>query len=329
MDFRTQIEIPQSHLRIHHKQHNMLLGSCFAENMGKYLLENKFDVEINPFGIVYNPLSAVKILNLLIDNYQFSERDILHDKGLYFTLMHHSEFSETNMEIYLDKIQSSARRSLLLLRNMDNLLVTFGTAYVYSWKETGQIVNNCHKLPASMFERTKLSVSEILKEWSELISHFLAIRPEMNFLFTVSPIRHWKDGAHENQLSKSILLLAIDELQRLFPSNVFYFPSYELILDELRDYRFYAEDMIHPNHTAIEYCCGKFSETYFDNETHAIIARWKPLFRAICHRPFRIESDEHQNFLKKLLDKLCIFANDYPYLNCEKEISQVKNNILE
>ncbi len=329
MNFRTQIEIPQSLLRINHKQHNMLLGSCFAENISKYLLDSKFDIEINPFGVVYNPLSTSKILNMLLDDYQFCETDILHDKGLYFTLMHHSEFSEADMQVYLDKIRSSARRSVLRMRKMDNLLVTFGTAYAYSWKETGQIVNNCHKLPASMFERKRLSVSEIVKEWSELISRLSAIRPETNFLFTVSPIRHWKDGPHENQLSKSILLLAIDELQRLFPSNVFYFPSYELILDELRDYRFYAEDMIHPNHTAIEYCCEKFSETYFDNETQAIIARWKPLFRAIAHRPFRIESQEHQDFLKKLLDKLCIFANDYPYLYCEKEISQVKNNILE
>ncbi len=307
----------------------MLLGSCFAENISKYLLENKFDVDVNPFGIVYNPLSAAKILDLLVDNYLFSEADIFCDKGLYFTLLHHSGFSEPDMRVYLDKVRSSAERSALGLRNVDNLLVTFGTAYVYFWKENGQVVNNCHKLPASMFERKRLSVSEIVNEWSELIRRLQAIRPEMNFLFTVSPIRHWKDGAHENQLSKSILLLAIDELQRLFPSNVFYFPSYELILDELRDYRFYEEDMIHPNDTAIGYCWERFSETYFDNQTQAIIARWKPLLKAITHRPFRIESDEHQNFLKKLLDKLFIFANDCPYLNFEKEINQVKNNIIE
>jgi hypothetical protein len=200
---------------------------------------------------------------------------------------------------------------------------------VYSWKETGQIVNNCHKLSGSLFERKRLSVSEIVEEWSVLISALLSVRPEMNFLFTVSPIRHWKDGAHESQLSKSILLLAVDELQRLFPTHVFYFPSYELVLDELRDYRFYAEDMIHPNDTAIAYCWGRFSETYFDDPTLEIITRWKSLSRAIAHRPFRVESDEHQFFLKKTLEKLCQFANDYPYLNCDMEIDQIKNNILE
>ncbi|OJU37421.1 MAG: GSCFA domain protein [Bacteroidales bacterium 45-6] len=329
MNFRTQVDIPQSPLRMNHKQQHILLGSCFAENIGRLLLDNKFEIEMNPFGIVYNPMSAAKIINMLLDEYPFSEKDILHDKGLYFSLMHHGEFSESDPQAYLDKIRYSARRSASRVREMDNLLVTFGTAYTYSWKQTGQIVNNCHKLPASLFERKRLSFEEIVEEWSALIHRLLAIRPEMNFLFTVSPIRHWKDGAHENQLSKSILLLAIDELQRSFPSQVFYFPSYELILDELRDYRFYAEDMIHPNDTAIGYCWKKFSETYFDDETNRLIARWQPLFKAIAHRPFRLENAEHQVFLKKTLDKLWIFANDYPYLNCNKEIDQIKSYILE
>lgn len=329
MNFRTQIEIQKTHLKIHHEQCNMLLGSCFAENIGRCLLGNKFDVEMNPFGIVYNPLSAAKILNMLLENYLFSEADILYDKGLYFSLMHHSEFSDSNLETYLSKIRIGAQKSALRLRKTDNLLVTFGTAYTYFWKETGQVVNNCHKLPASVFVRRRLSVSEVVDEWSKLISHLLDIRPQMNLLFTVSPIRHWKDGAHENQLSKSVLLLAIDELRQQFPSRVNYFPSYELVLDELRDYRFYAEDMIHPNDTAIGYCWEKFSETYFDSETNRIIARWQALSKAIAHRPFHIESREYQVFLKKTLDNLLIFANDYPYLSCDKEVAQIKNTILE
>ncbi len=328
MNFRTEIVVPKSLLRINHRQQILLLGSCFAENVGKILYENKFNIEINPFGIVYNPASGAKVLKMLLDEYDFTDNDVLYDKGLYFSFMHHSEFSEQNKATYLQKIRLSAQTSGKRLRDLDVLMVTFGTAFVYEWKETGEIVNNCHKLPASMFNRRRLSVAEIVDEWSTLITELLSMRRELKIMFTVSPIRHWKDGAHENQVSKSILLLAIDELQKLFPENIFYFPSYELVLDDLRDYRFYGEDMIHPNQVAIEYCWNKFSETFFDAETQQIIEKWKSISQAIAHRPFRIESDNHQQFLRTTLEKLEKLAHDFPFLDFQKEINQLKSNIL-
>lgn len=329
MFFRTEVKVPKMQLQINHRQRNMLLGSCFAENIGKQLIDNKFDVEINPFGITYNPSSAAKILNMLMDEYEFTEPDILHEKDLYFTLMHHSDFSENDQKTYCDKIQAAAHQSAKRLANLDNLMVTFGTAYVYSWKETGEIVNNCHKLPASMFERKRLTVKGIVIQWADLISRLLSKREDMKCLFTVSPIRHWKDGAHDNQLSKSILLLAIDELQKAFPRNVFYFPSYEIVLDELRDYRFYAQDMIHPNETAIAYCWEKFSETFFDKETKSILAQWQPLWKAIRHRPLYIEGAEYQCFLNRTIDKLDKFTANYPFIDCKSEINQLKKLIID
>jgi hypothetical protein len=328
MIFRTEIEIPRSDFRIHHRQQHLLLGSCFAENIGNKLIDNKFKVDLNPFGIVYNPSSAAKILGMLWDRYDFSESDILFDKGLYMSLMHHSQFSHHDKAFFLDNLRQSALRSAKKLQQADNLMVTFGTAYVYSYKQSGGIVNNCHKLPASLFERRRLSVAQIVDEWSLLIQRFTNFRPGIRFLFTVSPIRHWKDGAHENQLSKSILLLAIEELQTLFPRNVHYFPSYELILDDLRDYRFYAEDMIHPNTMAIDYCWEKFDQTYFDEETRLISAQWRALSKALTHRPFRIDSDQHQHFLRETLAKMEHFASSYPFLNCQKEIDQLKTSII-
>lgn len=329
MNFKTEVKIPQSTFRINHKQHNLLLGSCFVENIGTQLLDNKFDVQINPFGIVYNPFSSSSVLKMLLDGHQFSENEILFDKGLYFSLMHHSDFSDVDQKAYLSKIQSLADTSAQRIRNLDVLFVTFGTSYVYVYKQTGEVVSNCHKLPASAFDRRRLSVGEIVDEWSALISRILSFRENAKIVFTVSPIRHWKDGAHENQLSKSILLLAIEEIQRLFPSNVVYFPAYELVLDDLRDYRFYAEDMIHPNKVALSYIWQKFSDTFFEKDTLDLISRWNPLAKAIAHRPFREETDEHQLFLKKTLMNLQRFIEDYPYIDCTKEIQTIRNSILE
>lgn len=327
MDFSTKVEIPTPHFSINHRQRSLLLGSCFAENMGQRMLEAKFNVAVNPFGITYNPASAAKIVNLLLDGYRLKDTDVLFDEGLYFSLMHHSRFSEEKKDILRSKINAFAAASSAQLQELDNLLVTFGTAWVYSWKENGEIVNNCHKLPSDKFERFRLSANEIVNEWSVVISRLLKLRPNMNVLFTVSPIRHWKDGAHENQLSKAILLLAIDELKRLFPQHVSYFPSYEIVMDELRDYRFYASDMIHLSETATEYCWKRFSETYFDNKTVQIIRQWQTISKAISHRPFREDSDEHQLFLKRTLEKIRQFSDNYPFIDCKNELYLIQHKI--
>ena len=212
------------------------------------------------------------------------------------------------------------------LREAEVLLITFGTAYVFNLKETGEVVANCHKQPSHIFNRNKLSVSEIVSSWTELIEESLRINPDLKIVFTVSPIRHWKDGAHNNQLSKATLLLAIDELVNKFP-NLYYFPSYEIVLDELRDYRFYSEDMIHPNDIAIRYIGEIFSDAYFDEETKILCNQWQNIARAIAHRPFNEDTEEYKQFLKQTLLKLQSIRNKYPYFDCENELILLESKL--
>lgn len=327
MDFRTKIEINRSNLRITHKGRYLMLGSCFAENIGRQLVTQKFNVDVNPFGIVYNPLSAAEVLRLLSGKHVFTQPELIRHNELYASLMHHGQFSDEDPAACLEKINGRALAAARL-EEASVLMVTFGTAYTYLYKENGQVVSNCHKLPASLFERRRLSVDEIVDTWTGLIETLTRQNREMRILFTVSPVRHWKDGAHENQLSKSILLLAIEELQRQFPEKVSYFPAYELILDELRDYRFYDEDMIHPNATAIAYCWSRFADTYFDDTTQEINAEWADLMKAAAHRPFRQAGAAHQQFLQKTAARLAGFQARHPYIDCSTEIGSLNSRMI-
>lgn len=323
MEFRTTIDIPASSIRINHQSHLMMFGSCFAQNIGQTLVKDKFDVNVNPFGILYNPLSVSSVIRRIIKGTAFSEKNLQLYNGIYSSFMHHGDFSALTSEGSLSKINTSLESATKALQRMDTLIVTFGTAYAYKLKATGEVVSNCHKFSSSDFDRSRLSVNEIADDWSNLITELKETNPSLNILFTVSPIRHWKDGAHENQLSKSVLLLAIDELSRKF-DNVHYFASYEILMDDLRDYRFYADDMIHPSQTAITYIWDLFSKTYFDEKTRAIIRLWQGIRLALEHRPFNRESESHKQFLRQTLLKLEAFQNNYPYLDCTNEVQQLK-----
>ncbi|NLZ95551.1 MAG: GSCFA domain-containing protein, partial [Bacteroidales bacterium] len=199
------------------------------------------------------------------------------------------------------------------------LLITFGTSYVFRWKETDEIVGNCHKIPANQFVRERLTVDEITLTWSKLIKRLLDSNPNLKILFTVSPIRHFKDGAHNNQLSKSILHLSIDNLMHQFPASAFYFPAYEIMMDELRDYRFYTDDMLHPTQLAQNYIWKRFRETYFSKETQNIIIDWKRIHQSLSHRPNNAYSDAYQKFLHRTIEEIEAFQNKYPFISCLKE----------
>ena len=205
------------------------------------------------------------------------------------------------------------------LLSADFLLITFGTAWVYQHKYSQRIVSNCHKLPANQFRRFRLSVKEIVSEWKLLISGLKLHNSKLKFLFTVSPVRHLKDGAHENQLSKSVLFLAIEELQQLFSDILFYFPAYEIMHDELRDYRFYSDDMMHPSSLAVNYIWDRFAKFYFSKETCQINKEWSLIRNALEHRPLYPKSESYLNFLQKTSDKLEMFSKRYPYISCDKE----------
>ena len=208
------------------------------------------------------------------------------------------------------------------------LVVTLGTAYVYRLKSSGEVVANCHKLPEKIFDRSMLTVAEIVSEWKELLLSLWEQNPELKILFTVSPIRHWKDGAHGNQLSKATLLLAVDELQSAYPERIAYFPAYEIMMDELRDYRFYATDMLHPSELAIDYIWQRFTENFLSDETKGILKEWAEIQKAINHRPFQPESDAYKRFISQTLLKMERINEKFPSFDLTKEMEIIKSKLM-
>ncbi len=298
MNFRTEIKIPVFDFKITHQDKLMMIGSCFVENISKMLILSGFNVDLNPFGITYNPASVAKNLNTLLEGKKYTNQDLFESQGCFHSYDHHSQFSDFSSGACLNRINERLAESSENLKQISLLMVTFGTAFAYSLKETGKIVSNCHKLPEKIFERNRLNVEEIVSEWDELILKLNRINPEMKILFTVSPIRHWKDGAHENQLSKSTLLLAIDMLIKKY-ACCYYFPSYEIMMDDLRDYRYYSDDMVHPSNVAIEYIWEKFSASFFDKKTSGLITSWIKIQRNLEHKPFNPNSEQYKELIEK------------------------------
>lgn len=319
MDFRTEIEIPQFGFNINHRDTIMMIGSCFAQNIGEQLQKSKFNINLNPYGILYNPASISRAIRRLIEKKTFSEDELFEHRGIYQSFWHHSHFSDTDSDLCLHKINESFIQASQHLATSSVLFITFGTSYVFELRESGLIVGNCHKVPSSAFNRYRLSMDTIVEDWTAIIQQLRTINPNIKIVFTVSPIRHLKDGLHDNQLSKATLLLAIDKLCSA-NTECFYFPAYEAVMDDLRDYRFYAEDMTHPNNTAIRYIWELFGKTFFDSKTEAIINEWNKLNAAINHRPLNEQGEEYKQFLIQTTEKLNKFQEKYPYLCCNNEI---------
>ncbi|MDR1763311.1 MAG: GSCFA domain-containing protein [Dysgonamonadaceae bacterium] len=297
MNFRTEISLAKPDFGIKHSDKIMSFGSCFSENISEKLIQSGFCVDANPFGVLFNPASISKNIRKLVESTPFSEDDICENKGVFFSFSHHSRFSGRSREETLEKINLQWEASRNFLRQAGILIVTFGTSYVYSLKSNGEIVANCHKLPASNFTRKRLTVEEIYDDWAELVPILKSLNVK-KIIFTVSPVRHLSDGFHENQVSKAVLLLAIEALAELLPDAV-YFPAYEILLDDLRDYRFYADDLLHPSTEAVNYVWEKFSETFFDAETADLAKEFENLNRALNHRPFNPDAEEYRRFMEK------------------------------
>lgn len=324
MDLLTLISIPAPPYRFSYDKRILLLGSCFAENIGVKLADNRFDVDINPFGTLYNPASIAAALRLLLDPQRFTAGDLFQHEGAYHSFAHHSRFSSTSEEECLSGINERLSASAARIRQTSNLIITWGTAYVYRLKSSRQVVANCHKLPEKMFDRSMLTVDEIVEEWKELLLSLWEECPEVKILFTVSPIRHWKDGAHGNQLSKATLLLAADRLQREFPERIAYFPAYEIMMDELRDYRFYAADMLHPSELAVDYIWQRFTECFLSAEAKEIMKEWAEIQMALQHRPFRPDSEAYKRFISQTLLKMERMSEKFPFFDIENEKKQLQ-----
>jgi hypothetical protein len=301
--FRTPVDIPPSSVKIDYSDSVMLMGSCFSESIGQKLFQFKFKTENNPFGIIYNPASIATGIRRLINNKEYCADDLIEHNNIWYSFDHHGRFSALNPSACLETINSRLLQASNFLNGARFLFLTFGTAWVYHLKSTGQIVANCHKFPASHFVRRRLSVDDTVTMYIPLIKELHRINPELQIVFTVSPVRHWKDGARENQLSKSVLHLAIDDLCQQFPF-VSYFPSYEILMDELRDYRFYEDDMLHPSSVAVQYIWDCFANSFMDTNTLKIMNEVSSIVKASAHRPFNPLSDSHRKFVAEQMNRI-------------------------
>ncbi len=297
MNFITPIQIPPSTIHIGYEHRTMILGSCFAEAIGQRLSDLLFPIDLNPFGILYNPDSIAAAIRRLMDGNLFTADELIQHHDLYHSLLHHGSFSAPTADECLERINARLSAGAEFLAAADRIIVTFGTSYVYQWKGTGAVVGNCHKMPDDYFRRERLSVDKVVHRWNLLLDSMVRRRPTLKWIFTVSPVRHLRDGAHENNLSKSVLHLIIEKLISLYPTIANYFPAYELMMDELRDYRFYAEDMCHPSPVAIHYISDRFESTYMDAKTRAWLRRAEALHRDLQHRPIYPDSEAYRRFL--------------------------------
>lgn len=282
MELMTHIDIPVSEWKMEAGAKVLLAGSCFADEVGKRMLRGGFEAMVNPFGTLYNPASIAENLEMCLRGEDCADEVIFQGRdGLWHSWMHHSCFSSSEREVLLAAVERVRREVAAFLKEADVLIVTFGTAVIYRLKEDGMLVANCHKMPDGLFERERMSVACIVERWRLLLERMKGVNPKLKVVFTVSPIRHKRDGFHANQVSKGILLQAVDELA----GEHAYFPSYELMMDELRDYRFYADDMIHPSEKAVEYIWQRFQDVYMDGRTRDAVAKSRKEWARQQHRP--------------------------------------------
>ena len=297
MKFRTEISLTPLAEGMSHSAKIFALGSCFAENISERLAKAKFSVESNPFGVLFNPFSIANALERLDETRAFAVCDIKAGRDAFFSFDAHSSLDgKTHTEIFGNLNRAVAQGSKAL-RESDWVILTFGTAWVY--EKDGRVVANCHKQPASEFTRRRLSVAEIVERYEPL---FEGVLRDKRVILTVSPVRHVGDGLQENSVSKATLRLAVEELVAKF-ENAYYFPSYEILIDDLRDYRYYGEDLAHPSRMAVDYVWERFCEAMLSREAQELLPQIAQIVSAAEHRPFNPDSDSHKAFCRKMIAK--------------------------
>lgn len=316
--FKLEFNIPKSPIKINLRDSILLIGSCFSDEIGNRLNDNKLTGLSNPFGTIYNPYSIFKLLKN-----ESETSNVIESQGVYYHWDAHGEISGLNETETTSLFEKRNNETQNFLKNCKWLIITLGTTIVYE-NEMRNIVANCHKVAAKKFKKRFLNQEEIIQEYANLHSYLHDINPNLNIVFTVSPVRHIRDGLIENNRSKAILIDAIHSINAKH-SNTSYFPSYEIVMDELRDYRFFKTDRIHPTEEAIEYVWEQFMKTYFDEDTINFIKQWSKLKAAIYHQPFQPESSSHQTFLKTTLNKL---QNLNEKADLSVEIAHVRKQII-
>ena len=314
MQFRTQIPIPNSNHPIDYNSKIVSLGSCFAENMGDKFHYFKFQNSINPFGIIFNPVSIEKIIHKAINAALFTEEDVFFFNERWHCFDVHSDLSNSSKEELLKSLNTILKSTNQQITESTHIIITYGTSWVYRSLERDSIVANCHKMPQKQFKKELLSVEEIEKSIANTIKLIHSVNPNCTIIFTVSPVRHIKDGFVENQWSKANIISALHKTFDFLLSKINYFPSYEIMMDELRDYRFYAEDMLHPNQVAIDYIWKRFVETTISETSFAVMEEVESIQKSLSHKPFNPNSESHLKFESKVREKITTLENQYSFM---------------
>lgn len=299
-------------------------GSCFADAIGERLALYKMQALINPFGVIYNPESIHKALTYAIFNEPLPGHTYLQHQEVFLNYNFHSEFSSLRKDELVSRVANTIGSTHYFLKDARWLIVTYGTAWVYVRTETGEIVANCHKLPSAMFTKSLMSADAIVSSFKTFFKPLKEFNPDIRVILTVSPVRHIKDSLELNSVSKSILRVACHQLSSQI-EDVEYFPAYELMVDDLRDYRFYKQDMLHPTTEAEEYIWEKFMERYFSPDLKEFVKKWKVILSMLRHKPFHPETAAHQQFLRDTLTKL---EELKPLVKVEEEMNLIREQMI-
>ncbi len=319
MKLMLDLPVKVSSNKIGYKDKILLTGSCFTEEIGNKLKELKFNVLQNPNGILYDPLSISKSILSYLDNKQFHKKDIFFLNELWHSWQHHSKFSGKDAEDVLREINNSQAIAHSFLKEANWIIITVGSSFYYKLSEKGESVSNCHKAPAANFIKNFLKTCETVDALRNSITLLRTVNPGANIIFTVSPVKHIKDGLVENNRSKARLLEAVQQIAEEM-ENVFYFPAYELVTDVLRDHRFYKEDLVHPNEQAIEFVFEHFVNTFVSGEDKKLLEDLKQITTAAKHRVFSGETALHATFKKVQLEKIKMIQRQHPHIDLENEL---------
>lgn len=323
MEFRRELQVKTFTEKINIRHRLMLAGSCFTEHLGAKFLHNRFRIVQNPNGIIFNPVSISHSISSYISNKKYSGDDLFRKDEWWASWQHHTSFSHTDIEELLVMINRSQQVAHDFLKQAEWLIITLGSAWVYQL-ETGEVVANCHKVPTDKFRKKILSAEEVLSELDNMMHRLFIFNPSIKIIFTISPVRHLRDGFIENNRSKAVLIQAVHHMVQKF-NRLYYFPAYELVIDDLRDYRFYAEDMVHPNYQATEYVWEKFLGACIDDESNRFIKDLAPVNLALAHKPFQPTSIAHKIFREKQVQKIEQLQSEYPFIDWEKDLAFFKD----
>lgn len=311
MDFRTNIQLKAEHNQINYDSKLLLIGSCFSENISAKLSYFKFNVKSNPFGILFNPIAIENLISNAINSKIYTENDVFQLNERWHCFDAHSDLSSSNNNELLQNLNREITATHESINNSTHIIITLGTSWVYRFIETDAIVGNCHKVPQKKFLKELLSVDEITASLENICALIKKENPTVNIIFTVSPVRHLKDGFVENSQSKAHLLTAIHQVVTPLGVKGHYFPSYEIMMDDLRDYRFYANDMLHPNETAVNYIWEQFLQVWVDEKITSIMKEVDTIQKGLAHKPFNSNSEQHQQFLTDLQKKITSLKNNF------------------